>query len=206
MEFLSSMERFRNDEQLVEQFVTGTRDEMEQAFELLVKRHGPVVMGICRQVLDRHQDAEDAFQATFLALARKASAIRDRRVLGSWLCEVAYRTAIKMKSRGRIRPVLLRMAEREASAGGPEGAAVRRELRLHLRAELDSLPEKYRFLVVQCYLEGKTTQEVARLLDRPVGTIKGWLSRARGMLRERLSGTSLEWDDMEDRAGTARRA
>jgi RNA polymerase sigma factor (sigma-70 family) len=206
MELLSLMKCIRSDEELVEQFVTGTRDDAERAFESLVRRHGPLVMGICRQVLSRHQDAEDAFQATFLVVARKARGIRDRRVFGPWLCEVAYRTAIRMKSRARLRPRLLRMADREASVGGPESAAARRELRLHVRAELESLPEKYRFLVEQCYLEGKTNQEVALLLDRPVGTIKGWLSRARGMLRQRLSGAVVDRDDFGDRAGAARRA
>jgi RNA polymerase sigma factor (sigma-70 family) len=200
------MKCIRTDEELIEQFVTGTRDDAEKAFELLVKRHGPMVMGVGRQVLGRHQDAEDAFQATFLVLARKASTIRDRRVLGCWLYEVAHRIAIRMRSRTRLRPLLEEMVEREASVGGPEMAAVRKELRLHLHAELDSLPETYRFLVVQCYLEGKTNQEVAQLLDRPIGTIKGWMSRARGMLRERLSGTGLELDDLGDRAGEAPRA
>jgi len=157
-----------------------------------------MVMGLCRQVLYRHEDAEDAFQATFLILARKASAIRDRRVLGRWLCEVAYRTAIRMRSRARLHSVLLEMTEREAPAAGPELDAIREEARLHLCAGLDSLPEAYRFLVVQCYLEGKSNQEVAQLLGRPVGTIKGWLSRARGMLRERLSGTALELDAVAD--------
>lgn len=192
----------RSDEQLIEKFVTGTRDDAEEAFGVLVKRHGPMVMGVARQVLGRHQDAEDAFQATFLSLARKASTIRNRRVLGCWLYEVAYRIAIRMRTRVRPRPSLQDMAEREHQVGGPESVAIRKELRVHLRAELDSLPETYRFLVVQCYLEGRTNQEVAELLDRPVGTIKGWLSRARGMLRERLSGTGLELDELDDlRAG-----
>jgi RNA polymerase sigma-70 factor (ECF subfamily) len=111
-----------------------------------------------------------------------------------------------MRSRARLQPTLPPLTEPEAPDGGPEIAAVRKELRLHLRAELDSLPETYRFLVVQYYLEGKTSQEVAQLLDRPVGTIKGWLSRARGMLRQQLSGTAREWDHLRDRAGEARPA
>jgi RNA polymerase sigma-70 factor (ECF subfamily) len=165
-----------------------------------------MVMGLCRQVLNRYQDAEDAFQATFLVLARKASSIRDRRSLRRWLCEVAYRTALRMRSRARLHAVLLEMTERESQIARPEFAAIREELRLHLCAELDRLPEEYRFLVVQCYLEGKSNEEVARLLGRPVGTIKGWLSRARGMLRERLSGTALALDEVADRVGKARRA
>jgi RNA polymerase sigma factor (sigma-70 family) len=200
------MSRIRTDEQLIEQFVSGTRDDAEDAFEALVRRHGPMVMGLCRQVLHRHHDAEDAFQATFMVLARKASTIRDRRVLARWLYEVAHRVAIRMKSRTRLHPVLQEMTEREGSVAAPELAAIRKELRLNLRAELDSLPEEYRFLVLQCYLEGRTNQEVARLVDRPIGTIKGWLSRAREMLRERLSGTALAFDEVGDRAGEARRA
>jgi RNA polymerase sigma-70 factor (ECF subfamily) len=189
----------RSDEQLIEQFVTGTRDDADEAFGLLVNRHGPMVMGVGRQILGRHQDAEDAFQATFLTLARKASTIRNRRVLGYWLYEVAHRIAIRMRARARRQTSLQDMDWREESSGEPEGAAFRNELRLHLFAELDSLPETYRFLVVQCYLEGKTNRELARLLDRPIGTIKGWLSRARGILRERLSGTDLGPDALGDR-------
>jgi RNA polymerase sigma-70 factor (ECF subfamily) len=200
------MRCIRTDDQLIEQFVTGTRVDAEEAFESLVSRHGPVVMGICRQVLNRHQDAEDAVQATFLVLARKASTIRDRRALVSWLYEVAYRIALKMRYRARYRPGLLKLADRQESGGEPLSAAVKRELRLQIRAELESLPETYRFLLEQCYLEGKTNREVARVLDRPVGTIKGWLWRARGMLRERLSGTALDPDDFGDREGEVRRA
>ncbi len=196
----------RTDEQLIEDFLTGTHDEAEEAFGLLVKRHGPMVMGVGRQVLGRNQDVEDAFQATFLALAQKASTIRDRRVLGCWLYEVAHRIAIRMRSRARLQPALRGMAGREATIAGPETTAAQKEQALHLRAELDSLPETYRFLVVQCYFEGKSNQEMAELLDRPVGTIKGWLSRARGMLRERLSRTGLEPADLRVRASQARRA
>jgi RNA polymerase sigma factor (sigma-70 family) len=191
------------DEQLIEQYLTGMRIDAEHAFEALVKRHGPVVMGICRQVLYRHEDAEDAFQATFLQLARRAGTIRDRRSLVAWLYEVAHRTATRMRYRARLHPEPLATADREVASGGPEGTAARRELGRHLRAEVASLPEKYRFVVEQCYLQGKTNQEVARLLGRPVGSIKGWLSRARGMMRERLSGTALGRDYGPDRAGEA---
>jgi RNA polymerase sigma factor (sigma-70 family) len=164
-----------------------------------------MVMGVCRQVLNRHEDAEDAFQATFLSLARKAGTIRNRGVLGFWLYEVAYRVAVRVRARASRYPVLAAMVDREASAGEPESAAARKELELLLHAELDRLPEKYRFLVVQCYLKGETNQKVARLLDCPVGTIKGQLFRAREMLRQRLSCTALDPDDVGDRASRARR-
>ena len=87
----------RDDEQLIELFLVGAPDEAESAFEALVTRHRPAVMTVCRRVLDRIEDAEDAAQATFVALVRNAGRIRDRRVLGSWLYGVAYRVAIRMK-------------------------------------------------------------------------------------------------------------
>jgi RNA polymerase sigma factor (sigma-70 family) len=185
-------DRIRTDEQLIEQFLAGVRDEAESAFEVLVRRHGPMVMGVCRQVLNRHQDAEEAFQATFLALARKAGTIQNRGVLGCWLYEVAHRSAVRVRVQAARRRWLPRMTDGAAEPGEPEAAAIRNELRPILDAELDRLPEKYRTLVIQCYLEGKTNEEVARLLHCPIGTVKGRLSRARGMLRQRLSQTGLD--------------
>ena len=183
-----------SDEQLIERYVTGVRDDAADAFEVLVKRHGPMVMGVCRDILYRHQDAEDAFQTTFMTLARKAGAIRDRRVLAYWLHEVAYRIAIRMKARVSRLPALTATAERQTSGGGPESTAAWKELGLLLHAEVDRLPESYRALVVHCYLEGETNREVARRLNCPVGTIKGRLFRAREMLRSRLSCTELDPD------------
>ena len=91
------MKTIRSDGQLIDQFLTGEKEESESAFETLVKRHGPMVLGVCRHVLSRVQDAEDAFQATFLVLARKAGTIRDREILGCWLHEVAYRIAMRAR-------------------------------------------------------------------------------------------------------------
>jgi RNA polymerase sigma factor (sigma-70 family) len=206
MEFLPAMKRVRTDEQLIEQFLTENRDDSEQAFEVLVRRHGPMVMGVCRQALNRHEDAEDVFQATFLTLARQAGTIRNGMVLGTWLYEVAYRLALRNRTRVSRSRVLLAVADCQASADGPEIAASRKELGQVLHAELNRLPEKYRILVVQCYLEGKTNQEVARLLDCPIGTVKGRLFQAREMLRERLSRTTLDLDDAGDRTGLAVRS
>ncbi len=93
------MKTIRSDGQLIDQFLTGQKEDSESAFETLVKRHGPMVLGVCRHVLNRVQDAEDAFQATFFALARKAGTIRDREIVGCWLHEVAYRTAIRARER-----------------------------------------------------------------------------------------------------------
>ncbi|MGB0069010.1 MAG: sigma factor, partial [Isosphaeraceae bacterium] len=93
------MKPIRSDEQLIDQFLTGQKENSESAFETLLKRHGPMVLGVCRHVLRRDQDAEDAFQATFLVLARKAGTIHNREILGCWLHEVAYRTAIRARER-----------------------------------------------------------------------------------------------------------
>jgi len=86
-------------DQLIELFLNGESGDAASAFETLVKRYGPMVLGVCRQILNHHQDAEDAFQATFLSLARKAGTIRDRRVLGCWLYQVAYRIAKRARAR-----------------------------------------------------------------------------------------------------------
>jgi RNA polymerase sigma factor (sigma-70 family) len=193
------MKQFQYDEQLINQFLTGQKEDAESAFETLVKRHGPLVLGVCREVLCREQDAEDAFQATFLALARKAGTIRNRELLVCWLHEVAYRTAIRKRQlRARSTP---RMGIRavEVFQSGPEHAASRHELRLILRAEVDGLPAKYRLPVVHTYLEGKSNEQVARLLRCPVGTVKARLSRARDLLRARLCRRG--WDQGDLRYG-----
>jgi RNA polymerase sigma factor (sigma-70 family) len=195
----------RSDEQLIDQFLTGARDVAENAFEVLVKRHGPMVLGVFRHSLSRHQDAEDAFQATFMTLARKAGTIRDRRMVAGWLREVAYRIAIRMRAHVSRIPGLTGTPDRETSGHGPEIVAAEKELGLILHAEIDRLPKTYRALLVQCYLEGETNRNVARRLNCPVGTIKGQLFRAREMLRTRLSCTDLDPNYVGDRASQARR-
>lgn len=177
------------DEQLLIRFLEGDAENSEDAFRSLVCRHGPMVMGVCRHVLNQDQDAEDAFQATFLTLSRKAVMIRDRRVLASWLHEVAYRIAV----RARVGAARRRQQEKQgmamtAAACRPEqeDQAAWNELRPVLHDEVNRLPDKYRLPVILSYLEGRTNEEVATLLDWPVGTVKGRLSRARDMLRSRL--------------------
>jgi RNA polymerase sigma factor (sigma-70 family) len=140
-------------------------------------------------VLHEDHDAEDAFQATFLTLSRKAGTIRDRLVLASWLYEVAYRIAV----RSRAGAVRRRQQERESMSltetslrPDQEHQAAWNELRPVLHDEINRLPDKYRLPVILSYLEGKTNEEVATLLDWPVGTVKGRLSRARDLLRSRL--------------------
>jgi RNA polymerase sigma factor (sigma-70 family) len=179
-----------SDEELIARFLNPERDEAEAAFRIMVMRHGPMVLGVCRHVLNQHQDAEDAFQATFIALARKVGTIKDRRVLARWLYEVAYRIAVRAKTSA----VRKRNRERqgaEMSVTAAQNEAGWNELRPVLHEELSRLPDKYRTPVVLCYLEGKTNEEVAELLRWPVGTVKGRLSRARELLRSRLAKRGL---------------
>jgi RNA polymerase sigma factor (sigma-70 family) len=175
------------DGELLERFIAA-RDG--SAFEELVARHGPMVLGVCRHVLiDRH-DAEDAFQATFLVLARQAGTIRDRRVLGAWLHGVAYRLALRAKLDAARR----RMHERQVAdmaAAGPWDELAWQELRLALHEEVQRLPEKYRAPIVLCYLEGQSHEAAAAHLDWPIGTVKGRLARARDLLQARLGRREL---------------
>ena len=177
----------RDDEQLIELFLVGAPDEAESAFEALVTRHRPAVMRVCRRVLDRIEDAEDAAQATFVALVRNAGRIRDRRVLGSWLRRRGL--SGRDQDEGPVPPAP-RGAQpgrrNESRPGQAEDAAAFGELRQILHDEVHHLPEDYRTLVVHSYLEGKSNEEVARILNCPIGTVKGRLYRARGMLRVRL--------------------
>jgi RNA polymerase sigma factor (sigma-70 family) len=155
----------------------------EAAFEMLVERHGPMVQGVCRRVLGHVQDAEDAFQATFLVLARKAGRIRWHAEVGNWLYQVAYRTALRARvNRKRVR---------ERQMVDPPEAAAREEalwddVRLILDEELNRLPIIYRAPVVLHYLEGKSYAETAKVLGWAEGTVSGRLARARELLRGRL--------------------
>ena len=174
----------RDDEQLIEWFLFGAPDEAESAFETLVRRHRPAVMTVCRQVL-RIEDAEDAAQLTFVELVRHAGRIRNRRVLRSWLSNVALRVAIRMKQQSARRRAMHNRAGGKVSPRPAEEAATF-ELREILHHEVHHLPASYRTLVVQTYDEGKSNEELAGILNLPIGTVKGRLHRARGMLRRRL--------------------
>jgi RNA polymerase sigma-70 factor (ECF subfamily) len=171
------------DAQLVESFVA-RRDEA--AFEALLRRHGPMVMAVCRRVLRHAQDAEDAFQATFLVLARKAGSLRSRDLLGNWLYGVAQRTAMKARALSAKRRTKERQAghlsELKVQADGPSD-----ELLARLDAELSRLPDKYRVPIVLCELDGKSRKEVARLLGLPEGTLSWRLAHAKKLLARRLS-------------------
>jgi RNA polymerase sigma factor (sigma-70 family) len=171
------------DGQLLASFVA-RRDEA--AFEALVRRHGPMVMGVCRRVLDHEHDAEDAFQATFLVLVRKATTLLPRHRLGNWLYGVAYYAALK----ARAAKLKRRTKETQAAFITPATAAGFDELfdlRSALDQELSRLPDKYREPVVLCELEGKSRKEVARLLGIPEGTLSSRLATARRRLAKRLS-------------------
>jgi RNA polymerase sigma factor (sigma-70 family) len=170
------------DAQLLEHFLAG-RDE--GAFEELVRRHGPMVLGVCRRVLGEAHDAADAFQATFLVLVRRAAAILPRSRVGPWLYGVARRTALKVRSSAARR----RRAEQEAGLRRPTtmtAADAAEDLRPLLDEELGRLPEKYCAPLVLCLLEGKSRKEAAGLLGWSEGTLSGRLARAKEMLGHRL--------------------
>src|SRR5947209_2361714 len=176
------------DGDLLEAFLT-RRDEA--AFEALLRRHGPMVLGVCRRVLDDADSADDAFQATFLVLARKAESIRKRPSVGSWLFGVAFRTALKARA-SAVRRRIHERAIMHPATTDPREEIVWRELRPLLDAEMDRLPEKYRAPLVLCYLEGKTNEEAARELGWTKGTVSGRLARARDVLRQRLVRRGLD--------------
>jgi RNA polymerase sigma factor (sigma-70 family) len=174
-----------SDGQLLDAFVT-RRDEA--AFETLMRRHAAMVWGVCRRLLGHKQDAEDAFQATFLVLVRKAGAITRRELVGNWLYGAAYRAALEARN------VRRRTRERQVS-GMPEPQAKPEananpspELWPILDHELSRLPDKYRVPMVLCDLEGRTRREVARALGLADGTLSGRLTTARRLLAKQLAG------------------
>src|SRR5262245_1665161 len=165
------------DGQLLECFVS-RRDQA--ALTALVRRHGPMVWGVCRRVLRNHHDAEDAFQATFLVLVRKAGSILPRQMVANWLYGVAHQTALNARATAARR----RERERQVTEM-PEPAVTEQDLWDDLRplldAELSRLPDKYRAVIILCDLEGKTRKEAALQIGVPAGTVAGRLARARAM-------------------------
>jgi RNA polymerase sigma factor (sigma-70 family) len=162
----------------------------EAAFAALVKQHGPIVWGVCRRLLNHH-DAEEAFQATFLVLVRKAATIMPRERLANWLYGVAHKAALQTR-----RTAARRKAREKQVREMPEAAVMEqepwRELQPLLDRELSRLPDVYREVIVLSDLEGKTRKEVARQLGLPEGTVGSRLARARTMLAKRLPRHGLE--------------
>jgi RNA polymerase sigma factor (sigma-70 family) len=171
------------DGQLLERYLTHGD---EAAFEALIDVHGPMVLGLCRRVLRDPRDIEDAFQATFLILVRKAPTIRDRGLLSNWLYGVAYRVA------RRARAQTLRRRTREIGVENLDVPAIpetsdRLETGSVLDQELNRLPRKYRVPLILCYLKGRTHDQAAEEMACPVGTVRSRLARGRDLLRRRLT-------------------
>ena len=183
----------RTDAELLERFLARGDSDAEDAFATLVARHGPMVLGVCRRMLPASHDAEDAFQATFLVLARRAASIVRRERVASWLYSVAVRTAQVARRRVARQRAAERRLMDETSEAKSEPAEDREDLLPILDEELNRLPHRYRVALVACELEGKPRREAARQLGIPEGTLSTHLARGRKLLRERLQrrGVSL---------------
>jgi len=161
----------------------------DTALAALVRRHAPMVWGVCCRLLRSDHDAEDAFQATFLVLVRKAASVNPREAVGNWLYGVAHQTAV------RLRAMAVKRGGRERQVVDMPETVVEKASSNDLLSVLDQalscLPNKYRALIVLCDLESKTRKEVARQLGIPEGTVAGRLARARAMLAKRLTRNGL---------------
>ena len=178
-----------SDTQLVQAFVY---DRDEGAVEILVWRHGTMVLNLCRRILNDEHQAEDAFQATFLVFVRKAGSIGKRQSVGSWLYKVASRVAYQLRRKSAKQPEQRTAAELSELPGrGLADDLIWRDLRPVLDEEINRLPEKFRSPIVLCYLQGRTNDEAARLLGCPKETIRKRLWRAREALRSRLARRGL---------------
>ncbi len=169
----------RSDRELLRAFASNNDQE---AFALVVTRHAPLVWGVCRRILGHHHDAEDAFQATFLILARRARSVRWQSSVGGWLHTVAHRLAVRARKQAQQR----RIQERQASQAS-SGDTSLRELAAVVDEELRRLPAKYREPLLLHYLEGMTAETAARQLGLSRAAFYNRLTRGREMLRERLS-------------------
>lgn len=160
-------------------------DRSEEAFALLVARHGPMVFAVCRRVLGNTPDADDAFQAAFLVLVRRAADVRHTDRLAGWLYGVAYRTALDARNRRAVR------RKREATGELPDvpepATAADAELSAIVERELAGLPDHYRLAVVLCDLSGRSRAEAAVLLGIPEGTLSSRLAEGRKRLADRLA-------------------
>jgi RNA polymerase sigma factor (sigma-70 family) len=171
-----------SEDELLERFLTA-HDEV--AFEALLARHGPVVLQVCRRLLDDPHDVDDAFQATFLILVKKARVIQNRALLGNWLYGVAYRVASRARAKA-ARARSLAMTDRHEPAVETANNLEWTELRPLIDLELHRLPARYRAPIVLCHLEGMTHEQAASCLRCPVGTVRSRLARGRERMRRRL--------------------
>lgn len=177
------------DAELLRRFVSNGD---EASFELLMWRHARLVWSVCKRILQNHQDAEDAFQVTFLALARQAGRIEKVACLAGWLYKVSYRAALAARAhRTKRRELPLQMVETMAASA--DGNGLSEHDRRALDQEISRLPERFQIPVVLCYLEGKSVSETALLLGWPRGTVASRLARARQYLRTRLARRGLEF-------------
>ncbi|MDR3621341.1 MAG: sigma-70 family RNA polymerase sigma factor [Paludisphaera borealis] len=175
------------DRRLLEAFLERDEASAERAFRRIVERHAPAVLRVCRDVLGDHHEAQDAAQAVFLVLARKAASIRRREALGSWLHGVSLRVARRARdAEARRRKAEKRNAE-ATSERRERWSAADRPFHPELHEELGRLPERYRLPIVLCYFEGYTQEEAARVLGWPYGTVQTRLHRGRRRLREALA-------------------
>ena len=159
----------------------------ESAFEAIVNRHGRMVLGVCRHVLSDEHDVEDAFQATFLILVKKAKSIRNRDVLGSWLYGVARRVAVRARADSKRRRSREQIGLDQIDVPDDRDDGIEsHEFRAILDRELDSLPVRFRTPLILCDIEGQTHEQAAIELRCPVGTVKSRLARGRERLRSRL--------------------
>ena len=176
----------RTDGELLQQFLSPAEDAPEAAFVALVDRHGPIVHRVCLDVLGSSHEAEDAAQAVFLVLARKARSIRKPDSLGPWLHGVALRVARRAWKEAARRRAAERskaqMIERETAQSEPQPMDYG-----ELHDEIDRLPDKYRRPIILCYMQGQTQAQAARTLNWPLGTVQIRLHRGRERLRSRLT-------------------
>ena len=169
------------------QLLSAFADSQDQdAFEALVRRHGPPVFAICRRVIGQTSGADDAFQVTFFTLARKARSLRKQQAVGAWLYRVAHRVACRARI-GEQRRRQMEAAMKNVPLPCASTNAQSGELLAALEAELAELPEKYRAPLLLCGVEEKTHEEAARILGQPLGSMSNLLARGRALLRQRLA-------------------
>ena len=178
-----------SDSDLMNRFIANKDPE---AFAALVDRYGGIVWSVCRRILSRQEDAEDAFQAVFLVLVKEGPGIRNRGAIGSWLYGVAYRTSMKARRKMGRQSNLDQNAASRSPEEGPAGAAASRELMRVLDEEISLLPDKFRAPFVLCCIEGLSKSEAAQELQWKDGTVSGRLAAARKMLRKRLTRRGIQ--------------